>query len=87
MLQSERNSQQTQVAQQQKRWILLLNVLFGAQIIFELRDRIVEQLNLQDSALEGLLYNGIIGFVVIVVIFSVVGLSYSWVIQRIEFSR
>jgi hypothetical protein len=84
-LSSEREEQQTRLSNQQKRWLLILNLLLGSQIAFTLRDNIKGQFSLaEDDLLVKLLDLGVWGFVVIAAIIAIGGLAYTWLSKRIN---
>ncbi|MHA2495107.1 MAG: hypothetical protein ACXAEI_06450 [Candidatus Hodarchaeales archaeon] len=84
-LSSEREEQQTRLSNQQKKWLLILNLLLGSQIAFTLRDNIKDQFSLgKDDLLVLLLDLGVWGFVVIAALIAAGGLAYTWLSKRIN---
>ncbi|MHA2367667.1 MAG: hypothetical protein ACXADX_02510 [Candidatus Hodarchaeales archaeon] len=84
-LSSEREEQQTRLSNQQKKWLLILNLLLGSQIAFTLRDNIKDQFSLEkDDLLVLLLDLGVWGFVVIAALIAAGGLAYTWLSKRIN---
>lgn len=84
-LSSEREVHQARLSDQQKRWLLILNLLLGSQIAFTLRDQIIDQLALSDDHwLVFALDIGVWGFVVIAALIAAGGLLYTWLSRRVE---
>ena len=88
-LSSEREKNQQNLATQQKRWLLILNVFLGSQFIFTMKENIVDYLDLktQNSALVNLLDTVLIISVGIIVIVAIVGLLYTWVRKNLSFGK
>ncbi|MHA2246986.1 MAG: hypothetical protein ACXADY_18730 [Candidatus Hodarchaeales archaeon] len=86
-LASERAENQQKLAAQQKRWILVLNVLLGGQIVFTLRDQLITYFSLEGTPVEELISTGLLALVGLIVVVAVSGLAYTWLSKRIDFGR
>ncbi|MFW9990484.1 MAG: hypothetical protein ACFFD4_00350 [Candidatus Odinarchaeota archaeon] len=80
-LASERAVNQARLSNQQKRWLLILNMLIGSQVAFKITEWIANG----DPARENTLNIGVILFIGIAVIIAVAGLGYTWLSKRVDF--
>ena len=89
--------QQDKISSQQKTWLLLLNLIFGSQILFTIGGTIKNQLapanngflrNLLGQSLSNTLYYGLIDQLTLVLILiiagvAIIGLLYTFLIKRL----
>ncbi|MHA2297581.1 MAG: hypothetical protein ACXAEU_04110 [Candidatus Hodarchaeales archaeon] len=83
-LSSERAVHQTILSNQQRRWLLILNLLIGSQIMFTIKDQVVNIFSIDDPALVSLIDTGLIAVVAIAVGIAIIGLLYTWLSKRIK---
>ncbi|HKZ40415.1 MAG TPA: hypothetical protein VJ044_05595, partial [Candidatus Hodarchaeales archaeon] len=97
-LENARAVQQERLANQQKRWLLILNVILGSQVLFTIGDKLKEQLNSNvfiffsidsevASFIRANLDYAIWIMIVVLAVLSTIGLIYSFVVKQFGFLK
>lgn len=89
-LSSVREKHRQDMAKQQKRWMSILTLLFGSQVVFTLKDQLLAILNITKDTNE-LFYEiinaGLWLIIGIVVTIAVGGLTYTWLKGKIDLRK
>lgn len=81
-LDSARTKRQEELSAQSRKWIIVLNLILGSQVIFTLRDEIIDKFHITAPDTISMINVATTVSVVIAVGVAVIGLGYTWAKHR-----